>query len=180
MKKLPLQKAFTLIEPGPVVLVTTASKGRANIMTISWTMVMDFTPRFALVTGQWNYSYEALLKTKECVISIPAADLLKKVVQIGDCSGRDTDKFKKFALTPLKASQVQAPLIKECFANIECRVVDHIAKHDIFVLDGLCAWISGSLKDKRFIHAIGDGSFTVDGCRINHRKLMLDKLPSGV
>jgi flavin reductase (DIM6/NTAB) family NADH-FMN oxidoreductase RutF len=65
MKKFPLNKAFTLLEPGPVVLVTTASGSKQNIMTLSWTMVMDFTPRFAFLTGAWNYSYKALTKTGE-------------------------------------------------------------------------------------------------------------------
>ena len=81
MKKLPLQKAFTLLEPGPVVLVTTADNGKQNILTLSWTMVMDFPPRFAFLTGSWNYSYKALKKTGECVIAIPAVDLAKKTVQ---------------------------------------------------------------------------------------------------
>lgn len=71
MKKFPLAKAFTLIEPGPVTLVTTRQDGKDNVMTISWTAVLDFTPRFALVTGAWNYSYTALRKGKECVIAIP-------------------------------------------------------------------------------------------------------------
>jgi flavin reductase (DIM6/NTAB) family NADH-FMN oxidoreductase RutF len=62
MKELPLNKAFMLMEPGPVVLVTTCRGGKNNIMTISWHMVMDFTPQFALLTGAWNYSYEALVK----------------------------------------------------------------------------------------------------------------------
>lgn len=180
MKKLPLQKAFTLIEPGPVVLITTAAGIKMNIMTISWTMVMDFTPRFGILTGPWNYSYEALVKTEECVISIPTADMAKKVVQIGSCSGLDTDKFTKFKLTPLKAQEVKAPLIKECLANIECRIVDHIEKHNIFVLDGLCAWIDANRKEKRLIHAVGDGSFVIDGRKVNHRKIMLNKLPPGV
>ena len=121
MKRISLQKAFTLIEPGPVTLVTTANGNRHNIMTLSWTMVLDFTPRFAFCTGSWNYSYKALLKTKECVIAIPAVDFAKKAVQIGSCSGAEVDKFKKFKLTPLKAENVSAPLIKECYANIECR-----------------------------------------------------------
>lgn len=180
MKELPLRKAFMLIEPGPVVLVTTEAGGKQNIMTISWTTVMDFTPRFGLVTGPWNYSYKALMKTKQCVISIPGADLLKTAVRIGGCSGRDTDKFKKFGLTPLNARQVKAPLIKECIANIECRVVDHIAKHDVFVLEGVCAWVDGTRKEKRTIHAVGDGHFIVDGRKLNRRNLMLDKLPDGV
>jgi flavin reductase (DIM6/NTAB) family NADH-FMN oxidoreductase RutF len=180
MKKLALSKAFTLLEPGPVVLVTTAAAGRQNILTLSWTMVVDFTPRFAFLTGPWNFSYKALKKTGECVIAIPAVDLAKKAVQIGTCSGDDTDKFEKFKLTPLKAEKVSAPLIKECYANIECRVVDHVKKHDIFILDGVAAWIDSGRPEKRCFHAVGDGRFAADGETINLRRLMLSKLPKGV
>ncbi|MDR2772511.1 MAG: flavin reductase family protein [Elusimicrobiota bacterium] len=182
MKKFPLQKAFTFIEPGPVVLIGTFDNdnGRFNVMTLSWIMVMDFSPRFALLTGMWNHSCKALLKNKECVISIPTIDISKKVVGIGACSGADTDKFAKFNLTAAKAEQVNAPLIKECLANIECRVVDHIKKHDIFVLDGIQAWFDSARKEKRTFHAVGDGTFITDGPKINHRKLMADKLPAGV
>jgi flavin reductase (DIM6/NTAB) family NADH-FMN oxidoreductase RutF len=180
MKKLPLNKAFTLLEPGPVVLVTTASGSKQNIMTLSWTMVMDFTPRFAFLTGSWNYSYKALKKTGECVIAVPTVDMAKKVVQIGSCSGAEANKFEKFKLTPLKAENVSAPLVKECYANIECRIVDHIKKHNIFILDGVAAWVDDKRVEKRCFHAIGDGRFTADGEIINHRRIMLAKLPEGV
>ncbi len=180
MKELPLHKAFQLIEPGPVVLVTTNSGRKKNIMTISWHMVMDFTPQIALVTGPWNYSFQALMRNKECVIAIPTVDLSAKVVGIGACSGSDTDKFEKFALTPLKARSVKAPLIAECLANIECRVIDHIKKHDIFVLKAAQAWIDTERKERRTFHANGDGTFVVDGRTINHRELMLAKLAPGV
>lgn len=115
-----------LLEPGPVILVTTSFKGKSNIMTISWHMVMDFTPRFALMTGAWNYSFNALMKNRECVIAVPTVDISRTVVEIGTCSGSDTDKFRKFELTPLKATSVKAPLIKECLANIECHVTDYL------------------------------------------------------
>lgn len=182
MQELPLEKAFMLIEPGPVVLITTRNGRKNNIMTISWHMVMDFgsSPRFALLTGAWNYSCEALLKNKECVIAIPTVDLSQKVVGIGVCSGRDTDKFKKFELTPVKGKKVKAPLIDECLANIECRVIDYIEKHNIFVLDGVFAWIDPDRKERRTFHAVGDGRFVVDGRTINYRKLMTSKLPPGV
>jgi len=179
-KEFPLNKAFTLLESGPVVLVTTADSGKQNIMTLSWTMVMDFTPRFAFLTGSWNYSYQALKKTKECVIAVPSVDLSKKTVQIGTCSGANIDKFNKFKLTPLKAEKVSAPLIRECYANIECRIVDHIEKHGIFILDGLAAWVDSKRTEKRCFHAVGDGRFVADGELINHRRIMLSKLPEGV
>ena len=180
MRTFPLRKAFMLLEPGPVVLVTTADGGKYNIMTISWHMVMDFTPRFAMLTGPWNHSYKALVKNKECVIAIPTVDLARTVVGIGACSGSDTDKFEKFGLTPLKAKSVRAPLVAECLANIECRVVDHIAKHDIFVLDAVRAWVDEKRKERRTIHARGDGRFVVDGRVIDLRDLMRSKIPPGV
>lgn len=180
MKSLPLEKAFTLIEPGPVVLVTTNDGRKNNIMTISWTMVMDFTPAFAMLTGEWNHSFTALRKTKECVIAIPTVDMLDAVVGIGTCSGADTDKFAKFGLTPMKAKKVKAPLIRECLANIECKVVDIVRKHNIVVLEGVAAHIDPLRREKRTLHAVGDGTFIVDGRRLSRRKMMASKLPNGV
>ncbi len=180
MKKMQLSKAFTLIESGPVVLVTTSDGKKGNIMTISWTMVMDFTPVFAITTGSWNYSYTALRKSKECVISVPTVDLLDKVVGVGTCSGADTDKFEKFGLTPVKGKYVRSPLIKECLANIECKVIDIVQKHNIVVLEGVAAYFDSSRKEKRTVHAIGDGTFIVDGRRLNRKKMMWTKIPAGL
>jgi flavin reductase (DIM6/NTAB) family NADH-FMN oxidoreductase RutF len=180
MKKLKISKAFTLMESGPVVLVTTNDGKKNNIMTISWTMVLDFTPVFAITTGEWNYSFTALRKTKECVISIPTVDMLDKVVGIGTCSGADTDKFTKFKLTPVKGRRVRAPLIKECLANIECNVVDIVKKHNIVVLKGVAAYFGSSRKEKRTIHAVGDGTFIVDGRKLSRKKMMASKIPDGV
>ena len=172
MKRMQLSKAFTLIEPGPVILVTTNDGVKNNIMTISWTMVMDFSPVFAITTGPWNYSYTALRKTRECVIAIPTVDLIDKVVGVGTCSGADTDKFEKFGLTPLKGKHVKSPLIKECLANIECKVIDIVNKHNIVVLKGVAVYFDSSRKEKRTIHAIGDGTFIVDGRKLDRKEMM--------
>ena len=180
MKKLQISKAFTLMESGPVVLVTTNDGKKNNIMTISWTMVMDFTPVFAITTGPWNYSFAALRKTKECVISIPTFDMLDKVVGVGTCSGADTNKFEKFMLTPLKGKNVKAPLIKECLANIECKIVDIVKKHNIVVLEGVAAYFDESRKEKRTVHAVGDGTFIVDGRKLSRKKMMSSKIPAGL
>ena len=180
MKTLQLSKAFTLLEPGPVDLVTTHDGKKNNIMTISWTMVVDFTPVFAITTGPWNHSFAALRKTRQCVIAIPTVDLLDKVVGIGTCSGTDTDKFEKFALTPVQGKHVKAPLIKECLANIECKVIDFNRKHSIVILEGVAAWFDAARKEKRMLHAVGDGTFIADGRKLDRRKMMRSKLPAGV
>ena len=180
MRELKLSKAFTLLEPGPVVLVTTHDGKKSNVMTISWTMVVDFTPVFAITTGEWNHSFTALRKTRECVIAIPTVDMLDQVVGIGTCSGADTDKFAKFKLTPVQGQIVKAPLIKECLANIECKVVDRVRKHNIVVLEGVAAYVDPARKEKRTIHAVGDGTFVVDGRKLDRRKMMASKIPAGV
>ncbi len=180
MRQLKLSKAFTLMESGPVVLVTTHDGQKDNIMTISWTMVLDFTPVFAITTGEWNHSFAALRKKRECVIAIPTVDMLDKVVGIGTCSGAETDKFAKFKLTPVKGKFVTSPLIKECLANIECKVIDIVQKHNIVVLEAVAAYIDTARKEKRTVHAVGDGTFIVDGRKIDRRKMMASKLPYGV
>jgi flavin reductase (DIM6/NTAB) family NADH-FMN oxidoreductase RutF len=180
MRQLKLSKAFTLMESGPVVLVTTYDGAKNNIMTISWTMVLDFTPLFAITTGEWNHSFAALRKTRECVIAIPTVDMLDQVVGIGTCSGADTDKFAKFKLTSMPGKVVMAPLIKECLANIECKVIDIVRKHNIVVLEGVAAYLNRARKEKRTVHAVGDGTFIVDGHKMDRRKMMASKLPAGL
>jgi flavin reductase (DIM6/NTAB) family NADH-FMN oxidoreductase RutF len=180
MRQLKLSAAFTLMESGPVVLVTTHDGHKDNIMTISWTMVLDFTPVFAITTGEWNHSFAALRKNRECVIAIPTVDMLDKVVGIGTCSGTDTDKFAKFKLTPVQGKVVSSPLIKECLANMECKVIDIVKRHNIVVLEALAAYIDSARTEKRTVHAVGDGTFIVDGRKIDRRKMMASKIPYGV
>ncbi len=172
-KSFPLSRVYGLLEPGPVVLLTTARKGRANVMTLSWYTPMEFEPPWVgCVVSDRDYSFGTLKVTRECVINIPAVRLASKVVACGNASGADLDKFEAFGLTPLRARRVKAPLIRECFANLECRVVDTrlAAKYCFFVLEVVQAWIDPSVKDPRTIHHRGKGAFMVAGRTI--------KLPS--
>src|SRR5450756_2096597 len=143
MKDLPLAQVYQLLEPGPVVLLTTASKGRANVMTMSWHMMVEFEPPLvACVVSSADYSFAELRATKECVIAVPALELAPKVVEVGNCSGRDVQKFEKFGLTPAPGERVAPPLVVECFANLECKVADtrFVNKYNLFVLEVLKAW----------------------------------------
>lgn len=172
-KSLPLSKVYGLLEPGPVVMVTTAHKGKPNIMTMSWQTMLDFVPPIiACVISNRNYSFNTLKTSKECVINIPTVELAKKVVACGNSSGKKVDKFKKFHLTPAEASSVAAPLINECYANLECRVVDTkmVNKYNLFILEVIKAWINPAEKQPKTMHHIGNGIFRVAGKTI--------KLPS--
>jgi len=172
-RSLPLSRVYGLLEPGPVVLLTTAARGQANIMTISWHTMMEFEPPLVgCVISNRNYTFDILEKTRECVINIPTRELVKEAVGCGNTSGRTIDKFKAFHLTPTAATVVKAPLIDECYANLECRVVDAsmVNKYSFFILEVLKAWIDPSKKDPRTIHHRGKGMFMIGGKTI--------KLPS--
>ena len=172
-KSFPLPQVYRLLEPGPVVLVTTSHKGKANIMTMSWHTMMEFEPPLigCVISGR-NFSFDALLKTRECVLNIPSVELAKQVAGAGNCSGSKVDKFKKFKLTAMPSAQVAAPLIDECYANLECKVVDTrmVNKYNFFVLEVLKAWIDPAQKNPRTLHHQGKGVFMVAGEKI--------KLPS--
>jgi flavin reductase (DIM6/NTAB) family NADH-FMN oxidoreductase RutF len=175
MKELPLSKVYQLLEPGPVVLLTTANKERANVMTMSWHMMVDFQPPLvACIVSSGDFSFSALRATKECVIAIPGVELAPKVVLVGNCSGRVTDKFEAIGLTKAAAKHVAPPLIKECFANLECKVVDTrlVSKHNLFVLEVVQAWIDPAQKKPKTIHHQGYGTFVVDGETIKLKSKM--------
>ena len=175
MKNLALSKVYQLLEPGPVVLLTTARKGHANVMTMSWHMMVEFEPPLiACVVSNANFSFTALLATKECVIAIPALKLAPIVVEIGNCSGKDVNKFKKVGLTPELAESVTPPLVAECFANLECKVVDShlVNKFNLFVLEVLKAWRDPAQKNPKTIHHHGYGRFAVDGEMIKLKSKM--------
>ncbi len=175
MKDLPLSEVYQLLEPGPVVLVTTARRGRSNVMTMSWHMMVEFTPPLvACVVSSADHSFAALRATRECVIAIPAVELAPKVVKVGNSTGRDIDKFEKFGLTPVPAQEVAPPLVAECFANLECRVADTrlVNKYNLFVLEVVKAWIDPKQKNPRTIHHRGYGTFVVDGETIRLKSRM--------
>jgi flavin reductase (DIM6/NTAB) family NADH-FMN oxidoreductase RutF len=162
----PLSKVYGLLEPGPVVLLTTARKGKANVMTMSWHMMMEFEPPLVgCIVSNRHLSFDTLKATRECVINIPTGELATQVVGCGNISGRRVDKFERFGLTATPASAVRAPLISQCCANLECRVVDTrmVNRYGLFVLEVVKAWVDPAIKQPRTLHHRGYGVFTVAG-----------------
>jgi flavin reductase (DIM6/NTAB) family NADH-FMN oxidoreductase RutF len=169
----PVSDIRRFLEPGPVVLVSSAWKGERNIMTMGWHMVMEFVPSLVgCLISSGNHSYELVRRSKECVINIPTVKLASTVAKIGNCSGANVDKFAKFKLTAVPAAQVQAPLIAECYANLECKLVDARLrdKYNIFIFEVVKAHVAPTPKYPKTIHYRGDGMFMVAGRSLNLRR----------
>jgi flavin reductase (DIM6/NTAB) family NADH-FMN oxidoreductase RutF len=169
----PVWQIRRFLEPGPIVLVSSAWKAERNIMTMGWHMVMEFSPSLVgcLIAGS-NHSFELIRRARECVINVPTVDLPDEVVGIGNCSGADVDKFARFRLTAQPAAQVAAPLIAECYANLECRLHDGalIDRYNVFIWEVVKAHVPASPKYPRTLHYRGDGVFMLSGKTVSYRR----------
>lgn len=165
-KNFPLNKVYTLLESGPVILVSTAHKGRNNVMPMSWHTMIDFDPPLVgCVIGDQSLTFKTVKATKECVINIPTLEIAKKALACGNVTGAKVDKFAKFGLTPAAAAKVKAPLVKECWASLECRLHDArlAGKYNLFIFRVVKAWVDAAVKNPKTFHHLGGDKFLVAG-----------------
>ena len=168
----PVANIRRYLEPGPIVLVSSAWRGKTNIMTMGWHTVMEFSPSLVgcMISGG-NHSFSLIRRSGECVINVPTTALTGKVVGIGNCSGTTVDKFKKFKLTAEPAQEVNAPLIRECYANFECKLKDDalVDRYNFFIFEVVKAHVARRPKYPQTLHYTGDGMFMVSGKIISRR-----------
>jgi len=176
--KVPLRKDFPVsdvrrfLEPGPIVLISSAYKNERNIMTLGWHMMLEYDHVGCYIWDQ-DHSFSLIRKSKECVINVPTLDLINAVIGIGNSHGPDVDKFERYGLTPVGATKVGAPLIAECYANFECKLVDAslIRKYSLFVFEVVKAHVATSPRYPITVHYRGDGVFMISGKNVSYRKL---------
>ena len=162
----PVDDVRRFLEPGPIVLVSSAWKGKTNIMTMGWHMVMGEEPSLVgCFIWDRNHSFDMIRKSRECVINVPAMDLATTVVRIGNTSGARVDKFARFGLTAVPGRKVKAPLIDECHANFECQLVDSslINRYSLFIFEVVKAYTRVSPRFPKTLHYRGDGLFMTAG-----------------
>jgi len=178
---LPLEQARRYLEPGPVVLLSSAFEGERDVMTMGWHTVMEFSPSLVgCVIASSNHSFELVRRSKACVINVPTAALVDAVVGIGTCSGSEVDKFERFGLTVEDGVDAQAPVIRECYANFVCRLHDDslVEKYNFFIWQVVAARVARSPKHPETLHYTGAGEFVVAGKVISRKTAgMLAKEP---
>lgn len=163
---LPLAEVYAILEPGPMVLLSTAQAGRANLMPMSWHCMLEFEPpQVGCVVSAANHSFAALEATGECVLNVPSAELLDQLAACGNSHGDQVDKFARYGLTALPSAQVAVPRVEECWANLECRVIDRqlVGSYDFFVLEVVQAWHDPTVQAPRTLHHRGYGRFMIAG-----------------
>jgi flavin reductase (DIM6/NTAB) family NADH-FMN oxidoreductase RutF len=142
-KPIPTQWIHRILGPGPVVLVTAAFRGHADVTTLAWTMPLSGDPPLvAIAVEPVRHLHELIARSDEFTINVPHAGLLRQVQHCGMVSGDDHDKFAETGLHAVSARQVEAPWIDECVAHLECGVLARSEQgdHTLFVAEVLAAW----------------------------------------
>lgn len=171
--EVPFESIYRLMHPRLTVLVTSIYKGKANIITLAWSMPVSMNPPMAAISvAPERYSHGLIEKTKEFVINIPTEEIVKEVLFCGRHSGRDCDKFEKTGLTQVPAKKVKPPLIEECISHIECIVENTVTAgdHTIFIGKVVAASVADSLFDKKYdekkvklLYHLGGDDFVTTG-----------------
>jgi flavin reductase (DIM6/NTAB) family NADH-FMN oxidoreductase RutF len=152
------------------VLVTSAHKGERDIMTLGWHMMLGFEPSLiGCYIWDRNHSHSLIRGSRECVINVPTTGLVKEVIGIGNVHGPGVDKFETFGFTAVDADEVSAPLLAECYASFECKLIkaSPIDKLGLFVFEVLKAHVATSPKYPETLHYRGDGVFMISGKNIS-------------
>lgn len=172
MKDLPVERVRAYLEPGPIVLVSSAHGDERNVMAMGWHTILEFSPSLlGCVISSGNHSFDLIRRSGQCVINLPSADLIDLVVAIGNVSGRDGDKFEQFGIASEPAVEVDAPLLSACFGHFECRIADDalVDRYNFFILEIVRASIATRPKHPKTLHYTGDGVFVQSGKVVSRR-----------
>ncbi len=172
--EVPPAKTCRLIYPRLVVLASciNPATGKPNIITIAWATPLSMNPPLVgILIAPRRYSHELISRAKEFVINIPTVEILDKAIKCGRTSGRKHDKFSEFGLTAKPAKVIKSPIIEECIAHLECKLVNKITTgdHTLFVGEVVAAYANEGAFDGEFMeiekvrnfYQVGGDSFAV-------------------
>jgi len=173
---LPLEKSWKLLNHGPVTLVTSAHGGKSNLMAASWAMPLDYDPpKVLLVLDANTYSRELIDASGEFGLQVPKRRIAEQTVAVGQATGRDGDKFARFQLATFPAQRIAAPMLEQCVAWMECKVIpDATQRYDLFIAEVVASYVDSRLfHDNRWdfgtdpldrtMHYISNGEFFATG-----------------
>ena len=146
-------KGSALVAPVPPALVSCGTLEAPNVLTVAWTgMLQSQPPKTYISVRPERYSHGLITESREFVINLPTAALVRAIDYCGVRSGRDESQFEAMPLTAPAASQVSCPLVGESPVNLECRVTDIVklgGSHDMFIADIVAVNVDEELLDEK-------------------------------
>ena len=120
-------KEFVMTVPSPLFLVTTyKSNGQPNACMQSWAAFTSANHGngFYAILASVNpngHLYQSLTRRKEAVINFMSAAHHSAAMATIRNNQFEADEITASGLTAEKAAWVEAPMVRECFMNLECR-----------------------------------------------------------
>lgn len=172
---------FKLLNHGPTTIITSAHAGKRNIMAAAWVCALDFNPpKITVVIDSKTYTRELMEAEGTFAINLPCVKQIEMVKKVGSISGRDlagTDKFAEYGIETFAAQEISAPLVKDCVAWLECKIIPEPHNqntYDLFIAEVIAAhadarvfsdgqWHFEGHDELRTIHHIAGGVFFATG-----------------
>ncbi len=158
-KQVKFEQAVKTKYPEQVVIVIAKEKnGRANPVTLGWTMFASYAPPMMVIGAyKGHYTVKCIRHSKCFTLVYPSSDMTKAALFFGSHSGRDTDKLKEFPCKTAPAKKIDSILLTDAVANFECRLVKQIptGDHIAFVGEIVCSHVN--TKRKKRLYSLGTG-----------------------
>ena len=172
------EDALRLLGGGPVVLVTTRWRAQTDVMPAIWTTPLSRRPPLiGVVVHPSRHTYDMIRFSEQFALNFPGPELIDHAHYFGTVSGVDVGKLELSKLPTFRASKIDAPLIENCLAHIECGLEDslRLGDHTLFIGRVLVVqaepeafeetWLVGE-RDYRPLHYLGLDRYAVLGERL--------------
>ena len=128
--------ALRLLNGGPTALLTTRWRNQTNVMPAIWmTQLSARPPLIGVAINPARFTHDMVQFAEQFALNFPARDLLNHTHFFGTVSGDNVGKIELSKLATFRASKVDAPLLENCVAWIECGLEDtmRIGDHTLFI-----------------------------------------------
>lgn len=118
---------FVTSIPAPMFLVTTyKSNGQTNACMQSWASLTtaDKGRRFFVIMTSVNkggHLYKTLHEKECAAVNFMSVDLYDKAMATIKNNQWEADELAESGLTAVTAEKIDAPMVEECFMNLECK-----------------------------------------------------------
>ena len=158
-KQVEYSDAITTKYPEQVVIaIAKDKKGKANPVTLGWTMIVSGDPpMMAIAIAKKHYSIETITHSKCFTIAFPSSQMADAALFFGSKSGRNTDKFAEFACQTEPAKKIDSVLLADAVANFECTLESQVpaGDHVIFIGRIVCSHVNTEPKKRLYTVAPG-------------------------
>ena len=155
-------KPGTMLNPVPVVLVTSKYQEKENVFTVAWTGTICSDPAMTYISvRKERYSYDLIKNSGRFCINLVNEDLVYMADYCGVRSGKNEDKFKSMKLKKDRAFNFDCPVISDSPVVLECQVqeIKELGSHDMFISKILSVDVDEKYMDE-------NGRFDMQKCNL--------------